>query len=222
MDMQQVQRPTESHLCVRHTKVPCQALPQGNLIKHHRVCPLEQHAELGWSRRVAVLRLTSGFATALLSTFALPQGGSSTETLGSTDARQKEHDLSGATNRRLQLSSYQVEVVDANIASERLSTGWKYLDVRSKLQFVIGHPPEAVNVPLALPTSQDSSDNRQFVKEVEQYFEPGDKIIVGCKAGKYARAAAQLLTQDFSNLAVLGGGFDSWVSRNLQVEVSES
>lgn len=88
------------------------------------------------------------------------------------------------------------------------NAGAVYIDVRTEREFANGHPPGAVNIPVAFPDpARGMMVNGDFVKVVEANFPRGKKIIVGCQAGPRSTAAAGMLEkagyQDVSNL--LGG-----------------
>jgi rhodanese-related sulfurtransferase len=83
-----------------------------------------------------------------------------------------------------------------------------YIDVRTEREFANGHPPGAVNIPVAFPDpARGMMVNSDFVKVVEANFPRDKRIIVGCQAGPRSTAAAGMLDkagyQDVSNM--LGG-----------------
>ena len=84
-----------------------------------------------------------------------------------------------------------------------------YIDVRTEREFANGHPPGAVNIPVAFPDpARGMVMNPDFVKVVESHFPKEKKIIVGCQAGPRSNAAAGLLQQaGYQDVANMVGGF---------------
>ncbi len=84
-----------------------------------------------------------------------------------------------------------------------------YVDVRSVREFAAGHPPGAVNVPLA-----DHNDfgmmaaNPRFEEAMKALFPPDTAIICGCAAGgRSLKAAQHLQAQGYTNIVDMAGGF---------------
>ena len=68
-----------------------------------------------------------------------------------------------------------------------------YIDVRTEREFANGHPPGAVNIPVAFPDpARGMMVNSDFVRVVEANFPHDKKIIVGCQAGPRSTAAGLL------------------------------
>ena len=84
-----------------------------------------------------------------------------------------------------------------------------YIDVRTEREFANGHPPGAVNIPVAFPDpARGMMVNSDFVKVVEANFPREKTIIVGCQAGPRSNAAAGLLQQaGFQDISNMLGGF---------------
>jgi len=84
-----------------------------------------------------------------------------------------------------------------------------YIDVRTEREFANGHPPGAINIPVAFPDpARGMMMNKDFVKIVEANFPHDKKIIVGCQAGPRSNAAAGFLQQaGFQDVANMIGGF---------------
>jgi rhodanese-related sulfurtransferase len=91
-------------------------------------------------------------------------------------------------------------------ASDKLAEGgWTYVDVRTPQEFEAGHPPGAVNVPIAHATGP----NADFARVMAAAFAKDAKVIVGCKAGgRSARAAQVLLGEGFVNVLDQRAGWD--------------
>jgi len=85
-----------------------------------------------------------------------------------------------------------------------------YIDVRTESEFVNGHVPKAVNIPVVWPdpATRQMKPNPDFVNVVSAHFSKGKRIIVGCQAGGRSQFAAELLTQDgFEDVSNMQGGF---------------
>ncbi len=78
-------------------------------------------------------------------------------------------------------------------ASERLSEGYIYLDVRTPAEYAAGHPVGAVNVPVQLKTSGRMTENPDFVAHVKKRFSTSAKLVLGCASGRRSLVAAALL-----------------------------
>ncbi len=85
-----------------------------------------------------------------------------------------------------------------------------YIDVRTEVEFVNGHVPQAVNIPVVWPdpATRQMKPNPDFVNVVSAHFSKGKRIIVGCQAGGRSQFAAELLTKDgFQDVSNMQGGF---------------
>jgi rhodanese-related sulfurtransferase len=94
-------------------------------------------------------------------------------------------------------------------ASAKLAEGWTYVDVRTEQEFEAGHPPGAVNVPIALMAGGSMTPNPDFVRVMTAAFQKDAKIVVGCKAGgRSMRAAQALLAEGYTNVLDQRAGWD--------------
>jgi rhodanese-related sulfurtransferase len=94
-------------------------------------------------------------------------------------------------------------------ASQKLSDGWTYVDVRTVEEFEAGHPPGAINVPIALAEGGGMVPNPDFLPVMEGAFAKDAKIVVGCKAGgRSLRAAHELLAKGFTSVVDQRAGWD--------------
>jgi rhodanese-related sulfurtransferase len=94
-------------------------------------------------------------------------------------------------------------------ASDKLAEGWTYVDVRTVEEFEAGHPPGAVNVPIALAAPGGMAPNPAFAGVMEAAFAKDAKIVVGCKAGgRSLRAAQALLSMGFTSVVDQRAGWD--------------
>jgi rhodanese-related sulfurtransferase len=93
-------------------------------------------------------------------------------------------------------------------ASELITAGWTYLDVRSIQEFEQGHPAGAANVPLLHAASGRTVANGDFQKVVTANFPRDTKLVVGCKSGGRSMQAVGLLQAlGYENLVDVRGGF---------------
>lgn len=85
-----------------------------------------------------------------------------------------------------------------------------YIDVRTEQEFINGHVPKSVNIPVVWPdpATRQMKPNPDFVKTVSAQCSKDKKIIVGCQAGGRSQLAANLLEQDgFQDVSNMQGGF---------------
>ena len=88
--------------------------------------------------------------------------------------------------------------------------GVVYLDVRTVPEFVNGHAPSAVNVPVAEmnPQTGRMELNERFLGIVAANISPDSRLIVGCKTGGRSTTACEILSQaGYKNLCNLVGGY---------------
>jgi len=69
--------------------------------------------------------------------------------------------------------------------------GYTYIDVRSEPEFAAGHPPGALNVPIA--EGAPRAPNPDFLPVMEKAFPKDTKLVVGCQSGSRSRRAAEVL-----------------------------
>ena len=101
-------------------------------------------------------------------------------------------------------------------ASQKLSEGWTYVDVRTTQEFEAGHPAGAVNVPI----QHREGPNPDFLRVMKANFSTDAKIVVGCKSGNRSARAAQALVGDgFTNVLDQRAGWDG--ARNAFGQVTE-
>jgi len=85
-----------------------------------------------------------------------------------------------------------------------------YIDVRTDQEFMNGHVPRSVNIPVVLPdpSTHQMKPNPDFVNVVSAQFRKDKRIIVGCQAGGRSQFAAELLVQEgFQDVSNMQGGF---------------
>jgi rhodanese-related sulfurtransferase len=89
-----------------------------------------------------------------------------------------------------------------------IARGYTYVDVRSEPEFVTGHPPGAVNVPLQIVEGDRLVDNCNFVEVMSSVFRTGDPLVIGCRSGSRSRIAVERLeSAGFERLVELRHGF---------------
>src|SRR5205809_6167313 len=84
-----------------------------------------------------------------------------------------------------------------------------YIDVRTEQEFVNGHVPKSINIPVVWPdpATRQMKPNPDFIKAVSSHFAKDKRIIVGCQAGGRSQFAADLLVQEgFQDVANMQGG----------------
>ncbi len=85
-----------------------------------------------------------------------------------------------------------------------------YIDVRTEQEFMNGHVPNSVNIPVVWPdpSTRQMKPNPDFVSVVSNHFSKDKQIIVGCQAGGRSQFAANLLSEDgFQDVSNMQGGF---------------
>ena len=85
-----------------------------------------------------------------------------------------------------------------------------YIDVRTEQEFMNGHVPDSINIPVVWPdqATRQMKPTPDFVKVVSSHLSKDKRIIVGCQAGGRSQLAAQLLAQEgFQDVSNMEGGF---------------
>jgi len=88
--------------------------------------------------------------------------------------------------------------------------GFVYLDVRTVPEFVNGHAPSALNIPVVEMNPQIGAMelNEKFLGVVAANIPPDAQLIVGCKTGGRSTTAYKMLAQaGYKNLRNLDGGY---------------
>lgn len=88
--------------------------------------------------------------------------------------------------------------------------GFVYLDVRTVPEFVNGHAPSALNIPVVEMNSQIGAMelNGKFLSIVAANIPPDAQLIVGCRTGGRSTTASEILAQaGYKNLRNLDGGY---------------
>ena len=85
-----------------------------------------------------------------------------------------------------------------------------YIDVRTEQEFINGHVPQSVNIPVVWPdpATRRMKPNPDFVKVVSKHFQKNRRIIVGCQVGGRSQLAADILGQEgFEDVSNMQGGY---------------
>lgn len=95
-----------------------------------------------------------------------------------------------------------------------------YLDVRTVAEFVAGHPPGALNIPVAEvnPMLGRMEVNPGFIETVRRVIPTDAQVVVGCKSGPRSEMAVQMMiAAGYGKACNLVGGFAGVVSPNGEV-----
>src|SRR5436190_13288139 len=85
-----------------------------------------------------------------------------------------------------------------------------YIDVRTEQEFMNGHVPQSINIPVVWPdpATRQMKPNPDFIKVVEAHVPRDKRVIVGCQAGGRSQFAADLLDKEgFKDVSNMQGGF---------------
>jgi len=124
-------------------------------------------------------------------------------------------------------------LVSPEEAQRLLQQGYTYVDVRSEPEFVMGHVPGALNVPLQRVEGDRLVNNPDFASVMLEVFRTTDPLLIGCRSGGRSRVALEQLQRlGFSDLRELAHGFlgsrdafgrrlPGWVQAGLEVASGE-
>jgi rhodanese-related sulfurtransferase len=91
----------------------------------------------------------------------------------------------------------------------KMSVGYTYVDVRSDVEFELGRPAGAVNVPISRMTPTGLAPDDGFVAAMCARFAKDARIILGCKSGnRSARAARLLEAEGFTDVHEQAAGWE--------------
>jgi len=85
-----------------------------------------------------------------------------------------------------------------------------YIDVRTEPEYMNGHVPKSINIPVVLPdpATRQMKPNPEFLKVVSAHVTKDKRIIVGCQMGGRSKLAADMLVQEgFQDVSNMQGGF---------------
>lgn len=101
--------------------------------------------------------------------------------------------------------------------------GYTYLDVRSREEFVAGHAPGAVNIPVMNrnPAGAGLVPNPEFVEQVRERFpDSSTPLITACLRGGRSLKAAQILAgEGYTEIIDMRGGYDGEMGPGGQITV---
>ncbi len=95
-----------------------------------------------------------------------------------------------------------------------------YLDVRTVPEFIGGHPPGALNIPVAFvsPETGKMEPNEGFLRVVQACIPSETRVIVGCKCGPRSEIATKmLLAAGYRHTVNMSSGFSGVLDENGQV-----
>ncbi len=88
--------------------------------------------------------------------------------------------------------------------------GYLHLDVRTIEEFVAGHVPGSLNIPVLVinETTGQREPNEDFVRVVSANIPKRSKVLVGCRSGSRAKLAQQLMIESgYGTTSRVLGGF---------------
>ncbi len=100
--------------------------------------------------------------------------------------------------------------IDPREAHTMMAEGYVYVDVRSDVEFALGRPAGAVNVPLSEMTPTGlKAEPEAFVAAMRARFPKDARVVLGCKSGgRSARAAALLEAEGYTAVLEQRAGWD--------------
>ncbi|KAI8536989.1 hypothetical protein RHMOL_Rhmol10G0300000 [Rhododendron molle] len=103
-------------------------------------------------------------------------------------------------------SPVEVQTVDVQGAKELITSGHRYLDVRTEEEFNKGHVDveDALNIPYMFNTPQGRVKNPKFMEQVLSVCNKEDHLVV-----------------DFKHVRNMGGGYVAWVENGFAVKKPE-
>lgn len=132
-----------------------------------------------------------------------------------TDSSRESKRSAGEAESKMTYTDITPEQAKRLVDSE----GYLYLDVRTVPEFVAGHAPKALNIPVLEFTADGRRVmNDQFVSIVTAAIPKDAKLVVGCKTGGRSATACKLLAESgYKNLRNIDGGFMGVTDRAGQV-----
>lgn len=100
------------------------------------------------------------------------------------------------------------------------SDDYCYVDVSTVPEFLSGHPPNALNIPIAFlnPSTGQMDANPDFLRVVKATISSEARVILGCKAGQRSAVATQhLLAAGYRHAANMRGGFSGMTDPTGQI-----
>ncbi|KDO68012.1 hypothetical protein CISIN_1g041947mg, partial [Citrus sinensis] len=106
-----------------------------------------------------------------------------------------------------------VASVGVDTAKDLLSSGHRFLDVRTTEEFNESHVHGALNVPYLFITQEGRVKNPEFLTQVASVCSKEDHIIVVCNSGGRALRACVDLRN--AHVTKLEGGYSAWVDEGV-------
>ncbi|MEZ4372945.1 MAG: rhodanese-like domain-containing protein [Polyangiaceae bacterium] len=102
-----------------------------------------------------------------------------------------------------------VDRIGVDQALQALADGYRYLDVRSSIEFAAGHAPSAYNIPVMHAGESGFAPNPDFLRVVQGTFALDTPLLLACQAGGRSQIAVkQLEAAGYTRLLELRTGFD--------------
>ncbi|XP_047312364.1 thiosulfate sulfurtransferase 18 [Impatiens glandulifera] len=120
-------------------------------------------------------------------------------------------------------SGVEIVTVDVHEAKALVDSGYRYLDVRTEEEFMIGRVDleDSLNIPYMFVTPEGRVKNPNFLEQVLAAYSKDDRIVVGCQSGvRSAYATSDLVKAGLKEVYNMGGGYASWVNKGLAVKIS--
>ncbi|XP_030464023.1 thiosulfate sulfurtransferase 18-like [Syzygium oleosum] len=121
----------------------------------------------------------------------------------------------------LESSGPGVVTVDVVAARDLVSSGHRFLDVRTEEEFKEGHPEaeDVLNIPYLFVTPEGRVNNPRFTEHVSSAYGLEDRIVVGCRSGaRSLSAGTDMLKAGYKHVWNMGGGHLAWVDQGLPVK----
>ncbi|KAK6924500.1 Rhodanese-like domain, partial [Dillenia turbinata] len=121
-------------------------------------------------------------------------------------------------------SETTVVTIDVHAAKNLITSGHRYLDVRTAEEFRKGHVDieNILNIPYMFNTPEGRVKNPEFLELVSAKCSKDDHLLIGCQSGvRSLCASADLLKADYKHVTNMGGGFAAWVENGLSVKKPE-
>ncbi|MFT4937202.1 MAG: phage shock protein E [Paraglaciecola sp.] len=109
----------------------------------------------------------------------------------------------------LSANAAKVTDIDSSQLLESNTSDWLILDVRSPEEFLLGHVPQAINIP-----------HDKIEQNMHTLIAYKDKtVVLYCKSGYRANKAGKVLSQlGFSELRHLDGDMSGWQKSGLPIQ----
>lgn len=128
----------------------------------------------------------------------------------------------GGTSLSANQSGKKMPDLPADVTAQRVKElldqykGYTYLDVRTEAEFVEGHVPGAINIPVMIRDAQSKMiRNDDFLPTVERSIRKDADLIVGCRSGHRSSIAQRIMQEaGYKKVANMLGGFSGEKSKD--------